>query len=78
MMRRKLMVLAVAAALFMLSIVACVHAVGYVTPPTVGGRVSPAGSMDTFTEAAVLGIAIVAFIAVTAVIRVKKTSARIV
>jgi hypothetical protein len=66
------MVLAAAAASFVLSIVASVYAVGYVTPPTVGGKVSPAGSMITFTEAAVLGIAIVAAIVVTALIRIKK------
>jgi hypothetical protein len=72
-MRGKLMVLAATAALFVLSIVASVHAaVGYVTPPAVGGKVSPAGSMFTFTEAAVLGIAIVAAIVVTALIRIKK------
>jgi hypothetical protein len=67
------MVLAAAAALFVLSVVASVYAVGYVTPPTVGGKVSPAGSMITFTQAAVLGIIIVAFIAAIALIRIKKT-----
>ena len=78
-MRRKLIVLAVAAALFMLSIIASVYAAGrqedheIVVSPTVGGEVSPASSVMTLTLAAVLGIASVAFMVVTALIRIKKT-----